>query len=73
MIDILPDEMVMLHLNGEMTVRSAVRKVMLEWSVQKRDGARTAGEAVIFRKGEPPMLGIAEIEKLWSKPEFQDD
>jgi hypothetical protein len=72
-INVSPDEVVSLHLAGAMTARSAVRTVMLEWSKERRENARVAGEVVILREGEPSTLRIGDIKQLWSSPEFRDD
>jgi hypothetical protein len=72
-MDVTPDEIVKLNGRGDMTARSAVRIVMQDWSAKQRDGARRIVEGVIFREGEPPILGIAEIEVLWLRPAFHSD
>ena len=72
MDDVLPDEIVSLYQSGEMTARSAVQEVMLKWSPQQRASARNTRSGMIFRMGDPPILGIVEIEELWSRPEFKE-
>jgi hypothetical protein len=72
MEDVLPDEIVSLSQSGEMTARSAVQEVMLKWSAQQRASARNTRAGIIFRMGDPPILGIVEIEELWSRPEFKE-
>jgi len=70
MLHVDPNENVTLRSSGRMSVYSAVRKVMLEWSAVDRRHARIAKEVVICREGIPSTLNIADIEELWSRPEF---
>ena len=70
MVDVDPDENVRLTSGSRMSARSAVRTVMMEWSAVERRRVRIAGEAVIFRDGNLPVLKIAEVEELWSKVQY---
>jgi hypothetical protein len=64
-LNIDPEEIVMLAGRGLMTVRSAVREVM-------RHPPEERILVSIFRGGEPSILGISEIEKLFRLPEFSE-
>jgi hypothetical protein len=47
---------------------------MLRWSEQQQANARNIRTGIIFRiadPGEPPFLGIAEIEENRSNPNFK--
>jgi SAM-dependent methyltransferase len=70
MLRVDPNENVTLSSSGGMSAYSAVRKVMLEWSTVDRRQARIAKEVVICREGNPSTLNVADIEELWSRPEF---
>jgi hypothetical protein len=52
-----PEEIVTLHGQGKMTLRTAVERVLTR--NPRRELAPT-----IFREGEPPILDLAQIEKI---------
>jgi hypothetical protein len=52
-----PEEIVTLYGQGQMTLRTAIRKVMTRPTLER------AG-ATIFRTGEPSILDLAKIEQL---------
>jgi hypothetical protein len=52
-----PEEIVILHGQGKMTLRTAVERVLT------RDPQKHP-RATIFREGEPSVLDLAQIEKL---------
>jgi hypothetical protein len=71
--NVSPDEEVSVHLGpSRISMRAAVRMVMTEWSRERREAARANGEAVIFRAGEPPMLGVGQVEELWATAAFRE-
>jgi len=52
-----PEEIVTLYGQGQMTLRTAVERVMT------RDPMKQSA-ATIFREGEPSILDLAQIEKI---------
>jgi hypothetical protein len=52
-----PEEIVTLHGQGKMTLRTAVERVLTR-------NPQTESVPTIFREGEPPILELAQIEKI---------
>jgi SAM-dependent methyltransferase len=71
MLDIDPDEQVTLLPGRRMSARSAVQKVMMEWSAVDKRSATIACADVITRNGTPSALNISDIAQLWAKSSFQ--
>ncbi len=52
-----PEEIVTLHGQGKMTLRTAVERVLTR-------NPQTKSVPTIFREGEPSVLDLAQIEKI---------
>jgi hypothetical protein len=60
MLEVDPDEYVSLHMDGAMSARSAIQKVMLEWTATMRHNLKITQDVVILRKNTPSILKISK-------------